>query len=93
MENWLQSEGTLLYNKFRLRLSQNCSLHIKSFSEEECGGDRDRSDKNRADIDGGRDLKDGGMLLGSNTCYRFQSCDDTDGKDNNIEGSGDSHIH
>ena len=91
MENWLQSEGTLLYKKFRLRLSQDCSLRIKSFSEEECGGDPDRSDKNRADIDEGRGLKDGGMLLGSSTCYRFQSCGDTDGKD--IDGSGDSHIH
>ena len=93
MENWLRSEGTLLYNKFRLRLTQNCSLRIESFSEEECGGDQDILDKNRADINGGRDLKDSGMLLGSTTCYRFQSCGDTDGKDNNIEGSGDSHIY
>ena len=83
MENWLQSKGTLLYNKFRLRLAQNCSLRIESFSEGECGGDRDRK---------GRDLKDGGMLLGSNTCYRFQSCGDTDGEDKNIlVGSGDDH--
>ena len=80
MENWLQSEGTLLYNKIRLRLTQNCSLHIESFSEEECGGDQDRK---------GRDLKDGGMLLGSNSCYRFQTCSDA-GNDNTV-GSGDDH--
>ena len=80
MENWLQSEGTLLYNKIRLRLAQNCSLRIESFSEEECGGDRDKK---------GHNLKDGGMLLDSNSCYRFQSCDDT-GNDNTV-GSGDDH--
>jgi hypothetical protein len=83
MENWLESDGTLLYNKFRLRLTQNCSLRIESFSEEECGGDQDTVNENRADE--GRDHKVGGMLLGSNTCYRFQSC----GNDNNAVGSGD----
>ena len=80
IKNWLQSEGTLLDNKIRLRLAQNCSPRIKSFSEEECGGDQDQK---------GRDLKDGGMLLGSNSCYRFQTCGDT-GNDNTV-GSGDDH--
>jgi hypothetical protein len=89
MENWLESEGTLLYNKFRLRLAQNCSLRIESFSEEECGGDRDTTESDESRADEGRDLKVGGVLLGSNTCYRFQSCGDTDDvKDNNLEESG-----
>ena len=91
MENWLLSDGTLLYNKFRLQLAQNCSLCIKSFSEAECEGDQDtaRADESRAAE--GRDLKDGGLMLGSSTCYRFQSCGDT-GKDTGTEESGDSPI-
>ena len=79
MENWLQSEGTLLYNKFRLRLAKNCSLRIESFSEAECEDDQAtaRTDESRAAE--GRDLKEGGLLLGSSTCYRFQSCGDDQG--------------
>ena len=79
MENWLQGEGTLLYNKFRLRLAQNCSLRVESFSEAECDGDQDtaRADESRAAE--GHDLKKGGLLLGSSTCYRFQSCGDDQG--------------
>ena len=93
MENWLRSDGTLLYNKFRLRLAQNCSLRIESFSEQECEGDGDAgADKSRADKC--CNLKDGGLLLGSSTCYRFQSCghDDQGMKDNdkdNVIGSAD----
>ena len=93
MENWLQSEGTLLYNKFRLRLAQNCSLRIESFSEPECedGGDQ-RSHK--SSVDESHNLKHGGLLLGSSTCYRFQSCghDDQGMKDNtkdSLIGSAD----
>ena len=71
IENWLQSEGTLLYNKFRLRLAQNCILRIESFSDVECEVDTDKSG-----TDMGHDLKNGGLLLGSSTCYRFQSCGD-----------------
>ena len=89
MENWLQSEGTLLYNKFRLRLAQNCPLRIESFSEEECEGDQDIATSDKSKADGGHDLKEGGLLLDSSTCYRFQSCGDAS-KDNNIlAGSGD----
>ena len=88
IEDWLQSEGTLLYNKFRLRLAQNCTLHIKSFSELECEDDG-AVDKSGTGVEG-RGVQDGGLMLGSNTCYRFQSCGDTD-KDNNIEGSADSY--
>ena len=83
IENWLKSEGTLLYNKFRLRLSQSCSLHVESFSELECKGDRDR-DGSGTDVDS-HGHKNGGLLLGSDTCYRFQSC--SDGR-NSQDGSG-----
>ena len=91
IENWLQSEGTLLYNKFRLWLAQNCSLCIESFSEMECEGDQDTAGS-RADE--GRDLQDGGLLLGPSTCYRFQSCGDEQGmrdttKDSTSIGSAD----
>ena len=81
MENWLLSDGTLLYNKFRLQLAQNCSLRIESFSEVECEGDQDaaRSDESSTRAAEGRDLKEGGLLLGSSTCYRFQSCGDDQG--------------
>ena len=82
IENWLQSEGTLLYNKFRLRLAQNCTLRIESFSDLECEVDTDKSG-----TDMGHDLKNGGLLLGSSTCYRFQSCDYDQGmKDTTEDG-------
>ena len=94
IENWLQSEGTLLYNKLRLRLAQNCSLRIESFSELECEGDSETgANESRADED--HSLKDGGLLLGSSTCYKFQSCGDDQGtKDNtkdNVIGSADDY--
>ena len=94
IENWLQSEGTLLYNKFHLWLAQNCSLRIESFSEVECEGDRDTAGSDKSRADEGRDLQDGGLLLGPSTCYRFQSCGDEQGmrdttKDSTSIGSAD----
>ena len=41
IEDWLQTEGTLLYTKFRLQLAQNCTLRIESFNDLECEVDTD----------------------------------------------------
>ena len=91
IEDWLQSEGTLLYNKFRLQLAQNCTLRIKSFSERECEGD-EGVDKSGTGVEG-HGVKDDGLMLGSSTCYRFQSCGDDQGmKDNgkdDMDGSAE----
>ena len=70
IENWRHKQGTLLYHKFRLRLSQHCPLQIESFDEVEC--------KNgTSPLGGARDGQDeSGLLLGGGSCYRFQACDD-----------------
>ena len=41
----------------------------------ECNGDSDR-DMSGRDVDS-HGHKNGGLLLGSDTCYRFQSCSDS----------------
>ena len=84
IEEWKTSEGTLLYNKFRLRLAQACSLRVESFNEPECDGDGKEIENGRH---GGRDNGDG-LLLGSKSCYRFQTCDDSA----NSNGSGSDNI-
>ena len=77
----------MLYNKFRLRLAQNCTLRIESFSELECEGDGHTEERGTG-VEG-RGIRNGGLILGSSTCYRFQSCGGT-GKDD-TEGSADSY--
>ena len=68
IDDWKRSDGTLLYNKFRLRLAQACPLELQSFSELECNGDIGEN------ISKDDDHKSGGLLLDPSTCYRFQSC-------------------
>ena len=86
IDNWLRSEGTLLYNKFRLRLAQSCSLRFESFSELECKGDQDSVGSGMDVEDHGH--KNGGLLLGSSTCYRFQSCSDSQDAQDDTSGDG-----
>ena len=64
----MKSDGTLLYNKFRLQLSQSCPIKFESFSEPECRGDGDGEPECND--------KKGDLLFDSSTCYRFKSCDD-----------------
>ena len=87
IENWLKIEGTLLYNKIRLRLAKNCSLYVETFSEVECKGDGDPDESGR-DV-GSLGHGKGGLLLGSDTCYRFQSCSDVLNTQN---GSGNDDV-
>ena len=82
IENWRHNQGTLLYHKFRLRLSQHCPLQIESFDEVEC------MKNETSPLGGARDGQDAsGLLLGGGSCYRFQACDDgsdtTTGSENN----------
>lgn len=82
IENWRHNQGTLLYHKFRLRLSQHCPLQIESFDEVEC------MKNGTSPLGGARDGQDAsGLLLGGGSCYRFQACDDgsdtTTGSENN----------
>jgi hypothetical protein len=80
IENWRHNQGTLLYHKFRLRLSQSCPLQIESFDEVECmkngtlalGGERDDGREQNGKLDNGGS----GLLLGGGSCYRFQACGD-----------------
>ena len=76
IEEWKTSESSLLYNKFRLRLAQACPLRVESFYELECEGDGEESgrhiDKEPSDD------SNGGLMLGSKTCYRFQTCNSND---------------
>ena len=67
IENWKRTDGSLLYNKFRLRLSQSCPIKFESFSELECRGDGDAEPE--------CNNQKGDLLFDSNTCYRFKSCD------------------
>ena len=89
IDDWKRSDGTLLHNKFRLRLAQACSLELRSFSEPECKGDREETDIKDDDY------KSRGLLLDPSTCYRFQSCA-SDGQDDKLgggdAGSADSEI-
>ena len=68
IEDWKKNDGTLLYNIFRLQLSQSCPISFESFSEVECrvDGDKEPACKSQSD----------GLLFESSTCYRFKSCDD-----------------
>jgi hypothetical protein len=87
IENWRRNQGTLLYRKFRLRLSQHCPLQIESFDEVECmkngtlarGGAHDGG----REQDGNLDNRESGLLLGGGSCYRFQACDDGSGSETN----------
>ena len=81
IDDWKRSDGTLLYNKFRLRLAQACPLRLGSFSEPECKGDGEETDVKEDD------RKSGGLLLDPSTCYRFQSCSG-DGQDKLGGGDG-----
>ena len=36
IQDWQETEGTLLYNKLRLRLVSECDLNIDSFHDKEC---------------------------------------------------------
>ena len=76
VENWVKSEGTLLYNKFRLRLAKMCPIHIQSFNEVECGADDGDTDTSVE-----RNMENIGYLpLHLSTCYRFQPCGDGEGE-------------
>ena len=86
MEDWMINEGTLLYNKFRLRLAQTCSLLIQSYNEPECDGDDVTSLKAEAKSDAD---KTEGLLFDSSTCYRFQSCGDGGDKADIDNGSAE----
>lgn len=68
IEDWKRSDGTLLYKKFRLQLSQSCPISFKSFSETECRADRDEGPTCNGQTDG--------LLFDSSTCYKFKSCGD-----------------
>lgn len=61
VENWIESEGTLLYEKFRLRLVKTCPLHIHSFNEVGCGNEDEQGNG-------------GAVLFGPHTCYKLQAC-------------------
>ena len=84
IENWRHNKGTLLYHKFRLRLSQHCPLQIESFDEVECvingtpGGGHGGKEQS-----GKLDKGESSLLLGGGNCYRFKACD------NGSTGSGD----
>ena len=86
VEDWQQNEGTLLYHKFRLRLSQHCPLQIKSFNDVECAINGTLGGGDGKERNGKLDKGESGLLLGGGGCYRFQTCDD--GSDT-IAGSGD----
>ena len=86
MESWLRDEGTLLYNKFRLRLVQSCSLHIESFNEAECKGDGGTDERET------NSMSNEGLLLGSSACYRFQSCISGLDGDDNLKDGGSAEI-
>ena len=79
IENWRRTRGTLLYNKFRLRLSQHCPLQIESFDEVECmkNGTSTLGGGGRKEPESKLDNKESGLLLGvGGNCYRFEACDD-----------------
>ena len=75
IDNWQHNDGTLLYHKFRLRLSQHCPLQIESFSEIECIRNETLAG-GRKEQDGKSEKGESGLLLGGGSCYRFQACDD-----------------
>ena len=77
IDEWKTNEGTLLYNKFRLRLAQACPLCVESFNEVECEGDGGGNGRHiDKESSGDGSGLSGGLMLGSKTCYRFQTCGD-----------------
>ena len=89
VEDWRRNEGTFLYRKFRLCLSQHRPLQIESFNEAEClrngtlgeGGDGKEQDDDKSE------KGESCLLLGGGSCYRCQACDD--GSDTTT-GSGEN---
>ena len=92
IDEWKTSEGTLLYNKFRLRLAQACPLRVESFNERECEGDGEGNDRHidkEPSASGDGSGLSGGLMLGSKMCYRFQMCgDEADDVNDNDKYSG-----
>ena len=91
IDDWRRNEQTVLYSMFRLRMSQDCTLQISSFNEVECKKTDDKKDSNTNNLENsdGRHSKEG-LLLGSDTCYRFQACD-TDSDQSASSGDGTNY--
>ena len=90
IDDWQQNEGTLLYHKFRLRLSQHCPLQIKSFNDAECAVNGTLAGGGGKERNGKLDNKESGLLLGAGgSCYRFQACDD--GSDTTTGSGGNNN--
>ena len=88
IENWRRNRGTLLYNKFRLRLSQHCPLQIESFDEVECIKNATPGGGGGTEQNGKLDNGESGFVIGGGSCFRFQACND--GSDTTT-GSGDNY--
>ena len=90
IENWRTNEGTLLYNRFRLDIAnkEDCSLHIQSFNDEECG--RGTTSTTPEPLPSNMNVPRP-TLLSPDSCYTFHKCgtDDLQGPEvDNLEGSG-----